>query len=233
MKKTFVVLLVCIMILGLATIAQAAQYPETTKNLVTAVTGETGATAHYRAFADVAKREGHRELGRIFQAISDAEEKHAADQFVILRTIDPAAVKPVAGPVNTGTTRQNLQFAIDGETYEYRQMYPPFVSWATSEDHAPARQIFRWAMRAEEVHANIYTALLADFPGFDRAKYETLFRCLVCGNIFFNTTPDRCPICNEPKEKFVDYEISNKYGCNVGLTALALGLIPFIVRRRK
>jgi Synergist-CTERM protein sorting domain-containing protein len=234
MKKAIVVLLVCIMTLGLAAMAQAAPaYPETEKNLLYAVTGETGATAHYRAFADVAQREGHREIGRIFRAISDAEEKHASDQFEILLTINPAAQKPVAGPVTVGTTRQNLQTAIDGETEEYTLMYPPFVTMATSEDHARARQIFRWAMLAEEVHANIYTALLADFPNFNRTKYETLYRCERCGNIFFNTTPERCPFCGEHSDDFVDYEISNRYGCNAGFAALALVLIPFVIRRRK
>jgi rubrerythrin len=215
---------------------KVSQYLDTEKNLMYAITGETEATAFYRASAEVAEKEGHNEIARIFRAIADAEAKHASDQFNILLTIDPTAVKPVAGPVTVGTTKDNLKEAFDGETYEYTKMYPPFVAMATSEDHGRARQIFRWAMLAEEVHANIYAALLADFPNFDKNKYEVLFRCTTCGNIFFNTTPDRCPFCGEQHDDMESYEVVSKKGssgCNIGLAIIALGILPFVVRRRK
>jgi rubrerythrin len=209
--------------------------PETVKNLLAAVTGETQANANYNAFADVAEKEGHKEIAKIFRAIAAAELKHADDEFAILKDLDSTAVRPTPGPVTTGTTKQNLQTAINGETYEYTVMYPGFIAAAELENETAARRIFNLAKQAEEVHAGIYADLLKNFNKFNKTKYESIYRCPVCGNIIL-TDPSDCPICGVKAENLVAYEIvekGNGGGCNIGFAILALGFLPFVVRRRK
>jgi rubrerythrin len=210
MKKVLITVFVCIMVIGLATIAQSTEmYPETQKNLMYAVTGETQAAANYRAFASVAEEEGHKEIAAIFRAISNAEEQHAADEFRILQSVDPSVVKPVAGEVKTGTTKENLQAAIDGETEEFTVMYPGFIATANKENMLDARGIFTIAKLAEEVHAGIYADLLKNFDNFDKEKYAKIYRCPECGNIIPTIRPMACPICGDEGEDLVEYEIVN------------------------
>jgi rubrerythrin len=213
MKKTIMVLLVCILAIGLIG-CQAAeekttekQYPETEKNLMAAVEGETGASAAYRAFADKADSEGHKEIAAMFRAFADAEQTHADDEFDILKRLDPSVVKPTAKPVTPGTTKENLQSAIDGETEEYKDMYPGFILTAEREGMSDARSIFEYARRAEEVHANIYQDLLDNFDNFDSEKYAQIYRCPTCGTIEPTKAPSSCKICGVEAAKFIEYEI--------------------------
>lgn len=232
MKKLLFVSLLGFMILGTVVIAQsyASPFPETEKNLLAAVTGETQANANYLAFAKVADKEHHKEIARIFRAISDAELKHALDEFEILKVLNPAAVKPTPGAVSTGTTKQNLQAAVNGETYEYTVMYPDFVAAAEAESATDARRIFNYARRAEEVHAGIYADLLKNINNFDKIKYAKVYRCQICGNIIL-TTAVNCPFCGEKAENLVEYEIvqDDGFGCNFGFSLFAFLFIPLLL----
>jgi Synergist-CTERM protein sorting domain-containing protein len=236
MRRLLVVLLVCI--IGLLPVAQsdAALFPDTQTNLLAAVTGETGANAHYNAFANVAETEGYKELAIIFRAIGEAEKKHADDEFEVLVSYDNTAVRPVAGPVTTGTTAQNLQTAITGETHEFTIMYPGFIDSADAELEADGRRIFNWASKAEAVHAGLYQELLTNLNSFDRVKFAKIYRCPVCGNIE-TTLPANCPICGRPASVFVEYNIVTKGGgsgggCNAGYAILPLLIVPFFIRRK-
>ena len=60
---------------------------------------------------------------------------------------------------NIHSTAENLQAAIDGETYEFTAMYPPMIEQAEAEDHK-ARRMFKYASQAEAVHAKIYKLAL-------------------------------------------------------------------------
>jgi rubrerythrin len=234
MKKVVVVLLINIMRFGLASAVQSAPYPETEKNLMAAVTGETQANANYLAFADVADREGYSEIAKIFRAIAAAELKHAEDEFSILQGLDSSVVKPTPNAPTTGTTRENLQAAIDGETEEYAVMYPEFLAVAISEDMTAARRIFNLAMQAEGKHAIIYADLLKNINNFDWKKYGTIYRCPVCGDIL--TTSSDCPICGAKAGNLVEYKIAEKGdggGCNTGFVIIALAALPFALRRSK
>ena len=64
-----------------------------------------------------------------------------------------------------GNTADNLQAAIDGETYEYTEMYPPMLKQAEADGHKATR-MFGFAVKAEAVHANLYLQLPE--PGLSR-----------------------------------------------------------------
>ena len=157
-------------------------------NLNEAFTGESQASQKYRAFARRAEQDGLPNVARLFRAAADAENVHAQGHF---RTMD-----------GVNATRENLQAAIAGETYEFTTMYPPMLAEAQAEGHR-AQLMFRFAMKAEAVHAELYKrALEAVEQGQDLAE-GSFYLCPVCGNIEFGIPPDACPICGTRKEKFV------------------------------
>jgi rubrerythrin len=101
-----------------------------------------------------------------------------------------------------GTTVENLHAAVDGETYEYKEMYPPMLEQAEKEGHK-AKRMFAYAVKAEAVHAALYTmALEAVKQGKDLTETD-FYLCPVCGHIELGKPPAVCPICGTKAEKFV------------------------------
>ena len=221
-KKLTSLMLALMMVVGLFSsmpaLATSAAADTTYDNLYASVQGETNANATYKAFAAKAYEEGYPEVARLFLATADAEAKHAADEWAILVDMG-ATVRPVAEVPTVGTTAQNLQAAIDGETYEYTIMYPGFVATAEAEGATAARRIFNFAMRAEQVHAGNYADVLAHLAdaAYLKATYGTVYRCPVCGEVVTDR-PSRCPICGTDGSAFVVYSIVK----SISVDALAL-----------
>ncbi len=100
-----------------------------------------------------------------------------------------------------GSTRENLEAAVKGETYEFTQMYPPMVEQAKAEGHK-ARHMLGYAAAAEKVHASLFgQALEAMKAGKDLSRMD-VYLCPVCGDIEFGEAPEKCPICGAPKAKY-------------------------------
>lgn len=159
-----------------------------TENLKEAFAGESQANQKYRAFAKKAEKEGFKNIARLFRTAAEAERIHAEAHLDALEGI--------------GSTAENLQSAVDGETYEYKEMYPPMLETAESEGHK-AKRMFKFALKAEEVHAQLYKlALEAVKCGKDLDDVE-IYLCPVCGHIELGQAPDKCPICGAKAERFV------------------------------
>ena len=183
---------------------------QTLKNLMTSIKGEVTANAKYLAFADIADKEGYKGIAGVLRAISDAELKHAQDEFAIAQTLCPNIIMPESDTFTVGTTKENLQAAIEGETYEYTTMYADFAKTANAENILDARGIFTLAKLAEEVHAGIYADLLANIENFDSEKYGTIYRCPTCGNIILGgVRPIACPKCADGGAGLIEYTITN------------------------
>jgi rubrerythrin len=163
--------------------------PTTIDNLKESFAGESQANQKYRAFAKKAEQEGLPNIARLFRTTAEAERIHAEGH---LKALDGIA-----------STRENLQAAIEGETYEYTTMYPPMLEEAQAEGHR-ARVMFGYAVKAEAVHAQLYKrALEAAAQGVDLAEAK-FYLCPFCGYIEFGIPPDVCPVCGAPKAKFVE-----------------------------
>ncbi len=161
--------------------------PSTTENLMHAFAGESQANQKYRAFAKKAEREGFANIAKLFRTTAEAERIHAEGHLKALEKI--------------GSTADNLQEAIDGETHEFTDMYPPMVDQAVEEGHK-AKTMFRFAVAAEAVHAELYNkALEAVKEGKDLAEVN-FYLCPVCGHIEFGKPPERCPICGAKEKVF-------------------------------
>jgi rubrerythrin len=162
--------------------------PTTQDNLKEAFAGESQANQKYRAFAKKAEKEGFPNIARLFLTTAEAERIHAEGHLGALQGI--------------GSTADNLQAAIDGETDEFTQMYPPMLEQAEAEGHK-AKRMFQYALKAEEVHADLYKlALEAVLRGEDLTETE-FYLCPICGHIEFGSPPDSCPVCQAKAASFV------------------------------
>ncbi len=152
----------------------------TTDNLNEAFSGESQAYQKYSAFAKKAERDGFTNIAKLFRTTAEAERIHAEGH---LKALDKIA-----------STAENLQSAIAGETYEYTEMYPPMAELATEEGHK-AKTMFRFALGAEKVHADIYSRALAAVKNGSDLDVSDFYLCPICGYIELGSRPEKCPIC--------------------------------------
>ncbi len=160
---------------------------KTIDNLMDAFAGESQANRKYLSYAKKAEADGKINAAKLFRAAAEAETIHALRHF------------QVAGKI--GTTAENLQDGVNGETYEFETMYPPFIEAAEAEGNKAAVQTFTYAMEAEKVHAGLYKEALDNLANEEEIFY---YLCPVCGNIE-KFVPEKCSICNIPGTKFVKY----------------------------
>ena len=163
----------------------------TQENLKEAFAGESQANQKYRAFAKKAEQEGFPNVARLFRTTAEAERIHAEGHLNALGAV--------------GSTAENLQAAIGGETHEHKEMYPPMLAQAEADGHK-AKRMFGYAVKAEELHARLYgLALEAVRQGKDLAE-TSFYLCPVCGYIEFGNPPAACPICGAKGSKFVQVQ---------------------------
>ena len=157
-------------------------------NLKEAFAGESQANRKYLAFAKKAEQDGFVNVARLFRTAAEAETIHAMGHLNALDMVK--------------STAENLRAAVEGETHEFKEMYPPMLSQAQADNHK-GKRMFGWAMKAEAVHADLYKlALEAVLQGKDLAE-TSFYLCPVCGHIEAGNPPAVCPSCGTKGEKYI------------------------------
>jgi rubrerythrin len=163
----------------------------TEENLRSAFSLESQAHMKYATFAEKAEKENLPNMARLFKANSFAEQIHATNHLRILPGI--------------GRTLENLQAAIEGETFEVEEMYPAHLSIAQEQKEPGAETTIRWALAAEKVYLHLYQrAKEAAGRGRD-IDIERIHVCQICGFTVDGEAPYICPICGSPREKFIKF----------------------------
>jgi len=187
--------------LALALAAGTDASATTLANLQAAFNGESNANARYLAFAKQAQNEGYGEVASLFRAAARAEKIHAKNHAAVIEelgavpqaNIEAAAVK---------STRENLEAAVKGETYERDTMYPDFLKQARTDRNSHAVRTLNLAKAAEGEHARLYAAALASLDQLKGTKEVSYYVCPVCGFTTRETKFSKCPSCFTPKEAF-------------------------------
>jgi len=177
---------------------------KTIENLKAGIKGETTASAKYNAFAQKAREEGNDTIAKLFDAASKSESIHAANHTKVLEELGEK-MDVFTPEFEVKTTAENLQAAIDGESYEVATMYPQFIADAQAEKVEKAVKSFTWAMDTEKKHLQFYTKAL---EALKLASEKTLsFEyavCPVCGNTYEKASMDEnCAFCQTPKDKYI------------------------------
>src|SRR5512135_68921 len=98
----------------------------TEKNLLKAFAGESQAKNRYEFAAKVAKEEGYEQIAGIFLETALQEQQHAIRFFSFLEggMAEITASYPAG---KTGSTKENLGAAAEGEHEEWSMIYPEFA----------------------------------------------------------------------------------------------------------
>ncbi len=120
----------------------------TVHNLESAFAGESMAHIKYRYFAKLCRALGDEATAEVFEATAEQELLHAFGHADLL--FPPAQM----------TVAKALQFAIEGETYEYTEMYPSFRNAAVAEGRADALAEIDDQIAESREHAARFQAVL-------------------------------------------------------------------------
>ena len=160
----------------------------TSDNLKEAFSGESQANRKYLAFAKKAEADGYPQVAKLFRAAAEAETVHAHAHLRVMGGIKK--------------TEENLQEAIEGEGFEFQQMYPKFLAEAQTEGNNPAVFSFKFALAVEEIHHGLYAEALNAVKSGSDLPENKIYVCPVCGNTVKDNVPDKCPVCGAAKEQF-------------------------------
>jgi rubrerythrin len=163
----------------------------TEENVKSAFAGESQAHMKYLAFAHAAETEKLANVARLFRANSFAEQIHASNHL-----------KTLGGIKKTG---ENLQAAIEGETFEVTEMYPAYIKVGEDQGEKMAVTYFNYAIAAEKVHAGLYKRAKESVDKATDLEYFPIQVCGVCGFTVEGEAPEKCPVCGSPKNKFVKF----------------------------
>ena len=188
-------------VLPLVLLAGTPAAATTLENMQAAYSGESNAHARYLAFAKQAASEGYGEIASLFRAAARAEKIHATNHAAVIQELGAVPQALVEGPV-VKSTRENLEAAIKGESYERDTMYPDFLKQARADRNTRAVRSLNLAKTAEAEHAKLYSAALASLERLKGTRETAYYVCPVCG--FTVREPDfvKCPSCFTPKEGF-------------------------------
>lgn len=164
---------------------------KTEENLRAAFAGESQARNKYTFFAKVARQAGFEQIATIFEETAENERAHAERIFNFLKAL--------------GDTRQNLNAGIEGEHYEWTQMYPEFEKVARKEGLTEIADFFKEVAEVEEQHEKRYKALLKNLE--DRKIFRkdevVKWKCRNCGYVHEGKeAPEKCPACGYPKSYY-------------------------------
>lgn len=118
----------------------------TIKNLESALAGESMAHIKYRYFARIAREEGFEEVAQHFEHTADQELLHAWGHLELL--------------IGKPSTKECLEKAIEGETYEFTVMYPEFEATAKNEGNESAAREAAEQIEESKQHAEEFRQVL-------------------------------------------------------------------------
>lgn len=121
---------------------------ETVKNLEAAFAGESMANRKYLYFAKLCRELGADDVAEVFETTAQQETAHAFGHLDLLY------------PKDTLTVERMLELAIEGETYEYTEMYPAFRHTALQEKNEDAMKEMDEQIAESAEHAERFSRLL-------------------------------------------------------------------------
>jgi rubrerythrin len=123
----------------------------TLANLAAAFAGESQANRRYTLWSRIAGLEGATSAVAAFDHAAAEETAHALGHLAYMG--------------GAGTTAANLKAAVEGEGYEFREMYPAFADKAEEEGFPEIAHYFRRVGSYEGLHRDGYEKALADIEG--------------------------------------------------------------------
>ena len=173
----------------------------TEKNLLKAFAGESQARNRYEFFASVARKEGYEQISAIFQETADQEKEHGKRFFKFLEGGIAEIVASYPAGI-TGTTKENLKAAAEGENEEWTKLYAEFSEIAKEEGFPEVAASFKMIAKVEAEHERKYMKLLKNISE-DKVFIKSgkvWWKCRNCGYVYESEKAlEICPVCQHPK----------------------------------
>lgn len=128
-------------------------------------------------------------MAKLFRAAAAAETVHAHAHLRVLGGIR--------------STSENLREAVEGETYEFKNMYPEMIEAAKAEGNKAAERTFTFANDVEQIHAKLYQKAIEQMDALEAVDY---YVCNVCGYTCEVEPPEKCPVCGALAKAFFKVE---------------------------
>ena len=202
MKKHIILFIILVLtIFGFNSFAK--EQSKTISNIKSAIIGETTASEKYAAYSKKAKEEGFTQIALLFEAASKSESIHANNHRAVLEQLG-VKMDDFKRDYKVKSTKENLEDAYKGESYEVSTMYPGFLKIAQKEKVNLALISFNYAFQTEKKHQALYKNAIDQLnAGKDKELASKYMVCLTCGNTYDGEAPSRCGISMTPKERFV------------------------------
>ena len=171
---------------------QKLQGTKTKHNLEEAFAGESQAYNSYGYFANVARKEGHHGIAKIFDETALQEKSHAKMWFKHLGKL--------------GNTLENLKKAAHGENHEWTEMYAKMADDADSEGFTAIADEMRLVANIEKLHEERYQSLIQklETDTLYTSKTEIFWECLNCHHHHKGkSAPTICQTCKHPQGFFI------------------------------
>lgn len=177
------------------------------EDLRTAFNSESTASEKYAKFAQVAMEEGYDTIAKLFEATSKSEKIHAFNHGKVLGKYSNSVGNAEIGNYEIQTTIENIQTAINNETYEMQTMYPGFIKNAEMEKAPEAAKSFTWARDGEKKYLNYYRQVQSLIvKGNESGLPYEWYVCPTCGNIYNDIdVKESCDFCLTKKVNFAGY----------------------------
>ncbi len=198
---TVVILIVAVISFNFTMINKSAS--KTVDNLKAAIIGETTASAKYLAYSKKAKEEGLNKIALLFEAASRSEGIHANNHRSVLEQLG-VKMEEIKPKYEVKSTKENLQDAINGESYEVDTMYPDFIKTANEGNVNLAVISFNYAYQTEKKHKELYKDALDKLNNKrENIMASNYYVCPTCGNTYAGEAPNRCGISMTSKDRFL------------------------------
>ena len=173
--------------------------------LQTAINGESTAAQKYEQFAHKARKDGFENIGYLFDTLVRAEKIHISRHKNALGQEFTAEL----GEFDVGTTIENVSAGIEGELYEYNEMYKKFEKELKkikpqSHEIKVAKLSVTWARNVEKTHAELLQMAKEAISQGKDLDIKDLYVCKVCGNVVIGKPTENCKICGHDPQFYFE-----------------------------
>ncbi len=162
-------------------------------NLYAAYAGESQAFMKYTLFAEQAKKDGYVKVEKLFTTLAQNEKAHAE---MWLKEIHGGSLPK---------TEQNLQDAVNGEHFEWSEMYKQFATEAEQEGNTKLSSMYKGVGEVESRHEQNFRDILTEIQNGNifKSQQSEKWECLNCGHYHSGMeAPGVCPVCEKPQAYF-------------------------------
>ena len=181
--------------------AKSVKGTKTEQNLLKSFAGESQARNRYDFFASAARKEGFEQIANIFQETALQEKEHAKRFFKFLEG-GPLEITAAYPAGKTGTTKENLKAAAEGEHEEWTDLYPHFAEVAQQEGFPEIAAAYKMIAKVEAEHERRYLKLLQNVSE-DKVfmkNGKVWWKCINCGYVYESEKAlEICPACLHSK----------------------------------